>query len=171
MKLLISFMFLFFCLNLNAETMALFASDDSSVKIIVQGADSDAMNLYNSLKVGPEETENTYTKKTKVNSSSGPVGPLIFDVQCTISKRSANLSSCAIGLDSSYLWTLINSEFKTASVVPNNDIDSYRSYKNFIIPEDSDVIFSSLNNKLKISVERDRIGDIFRFRLEYSRTY
>lgn len=166
-KMRVTLSIIFFCqlsLSLPAATFASFMPTGSSVKIFVQGNDKDAIKLFKSLKMEAVEDNGKLIKHLRVESTNLKQ---IFEVICRRSKVSPNAASCTITVDKSYSWNQINIKEASVTVAPYGDMDNYASYSEFTEPDSKDLIFLSSDSALQISVERDSLGDIFRFRMEY----
>ena len=146
-----------------ASTFGFFSPTGDSVKIIVQGNDSDATNLFDSLKTSAIEENGVLKKSIKVESSTFHT---IYDISCNKSINS-NSASCTISLNSEYMGVLINKEQRSASLVPYGRMDTFASYSEFIIPQNTNTIFLSSDERLEISIEKDPYQGIFRFRIEF----
>ncbi|MFK8139184.1 MAG: hypothetical protein AB8E15_12560 [Bdellovibrionales bacterium] len=152
-----------------AETIGVFPSTGTKAKIIIQGNDSDAIRLFDSIQSKPIE-ENGVLKKTIKVESFRPVMSTIYEIICAHKLKDAdNLTSCELILDSNYSWTTIDPENEFASLVTYGDLDSFSSYSEFIVPNNSNSIFTSIDNSLKILIERDNTGSPSRFRIEYKK--
>ena len=165
MKVLIFFFGVLVSSITHAETFGIFSSTGDTVKIIVQGNDKDAIDLFDSLNVETIENDDSFIKTAKVESLS--TWEIIYEVKCKKSKLVRNLVSCTVGLDKAYSWTSIDNINKSAYVVPYGDLDNFASYSKFNIPEETDLVFQSIDQALTISVERDSSGEIFRFRIDF----
>jgi len=151
----------------NAEIFPIFNSDGTKVKLIIQGNDGDAKNLFEAMQTDTLEENNILIKSIIAPSSNGLVVNL-YELTCQKSLIVENLNSCTLSLDSNYVWTTVSKEDSSASVFSNGFIDTYIAYSKLRVTNDSNVIFKSEDNSLVIAVMRNAAGEIFRFRIQYN---
>ncbi|MEC9282575.1 MAG: hypothetical protein VX642_07675 [Bdellovibrionota bacterium] len=162
MKLFFLILFLF-CSVTNAATSGIFTKDNKLI-IIINTEGDDSFRLYESLITEPIEVDNRLKKHIIVDAN---IVERIYEIECIRSKVNPSLGSCTVTIGTDYPWTYIDKVNRSADLVPYGDLANYAAYSEFHIPNDSDILFLSKEQELKISVERDSHGRIFRFRLEY----
>lgn len=137
---------------------------DGSVRVIVQGNDTDAVSLYDSLTAEPVESNGINEKKYELKASSGE---LIFQVSCRKAITSA-AASCTVVFNE---WLFhpatsqINSEEKYANLEAVDKFYASEIASNF--NETNGNVFVSEDHSLRIVVLKDHNDKVNKFIANY----
>lgn len=139
----------------------IFVNDDYA-KIIIQGSDSDALRLFDSINQVPV-TEGNFLKK---EITYFVVGDAAFKLSCRLSKLT-NSGSCTLFMTS--MVASLDKISKSVLLGINDQFDAPRLSKNF--HDDGDqfrpLIFQSDDSKLQIWKTKNSMGDVVSFTLTY----
>lgn len=152
-----------FSLNGFAETKGLFL--DQQAIVIIQGQDTDAKNLYDSMKVTPVENGNQLQKEFIHQTAQAED---VFSLLCTASKLNPDLVSCTLKVFPSS-QAIVNKENRWLLVGINDQFDAPDVAKNFNHAGDQyrGEVFKSLDEKLYIYKTFNSQGDVASFTIEF----
>jgi len=150
-----------------ADTAVLFMGNDGVV--LVQGKDSDAKLIYESMNVEPTGSNGKLTKEITVNSvESEP----IFSLSCATAEANPNAAACifkfftnprvTFGKDKKYIFVRIEN--------PNEAIEAATKFKHQTDVSTSGEVFLSLNKRLHLWKTFSENGEAIAFSIEYRGT-
>jgi len=157
----ISFLVIFLTSIFSVAKTQIFIRDNSAT-ILVQGTDSDAERLFNSIRQEPKADGSVLKKSVTYYV----VGEPAFQVSCNFSTLSKN-GSCNLQMDSRV--ASIHKDSKSVLLGINDQFDAPRFARNFF--DDGSryqaIVFQSEDAKLKIWKTLDASGGVVSFTLTY----
>ena len=164
MKLLILLVSTLMSANAFAEIYPMFAVRQAT--IIIQGADQDAIHLFNAMNVQQEEIDQKIVKKI---AHSTMYAEDVFDLVCTAAKNNLNNVSCTLKVFASQ-QSIVNTERKWFIVGVNDSFDARQVAQQFkhLGGQQAGNIFTSTDTKLRIYKTFDSQGEIVSFTIQFN---
>jgi len=164
-KSIVSLLICFFCLPALAASKAFFSNDKSKVAILIQGpeGDLDGINLFNSMNTPVDESDSLLEKQ--VSFLATPVDK-VFELSCRTSKIIPNSGSCTLIIYASN-FSLFYPETKYLLMGINDSIDAKNAARKFNITDKYGYIFTSSDNQLNITAQKNADDKIISFTITY----
>ncbi len=131
-----------------------FFGNPNQVAVVVQGRDTDAPRLFESLNVPSEETPSSFKKSLTFISSTNEK---TLNLICTKSKNVENFGSCTLEIFRSR-WTKIDS---TSFLLGFDYQNSIAISQFFSVPEALGLIYQSTDGRLSIRLDESSSGKFF----------
>lgn len=154
MKILISGILLILNTHISFAATKGFFGNPNQVAVVVQGRDTDAPHLFDSLNVPTEETPSGFKKNMTFFSSTNEK---TFNLICTKSKNIEAFGSCTLEFFRSK-WTKIDSESVLLAFDNHNSIAISQAFSE---PDGLGVVYQSIDGRLTIRLNDSTSGKVF----------